>query len=96
MLNVQKLPPERQRNTSEGLALQFKQAFPESFVSYERSCRAGEVITGQVHIVERPDPPRYIINFPTKKHWKQTSQPSYVRCLAARAVLFEPSDAPGP
>ncbi|MCE9575084.1 MAG: macro domain-containing protein [Deltaproteobacteria bacterium] len=62
-----------------GLALQFKKAFPESFASYERACRAGEVVTGRMHIVERVAPPRFIINFPTKAHWRQPSKLDYVR-----------------
>jgi O-acetyl-ADP-ribose deacetylase (regulator of RNase III) len=62
-----------------GLALQFKKAFPENFASYERACRAGEVITGQMHIVRRLASPRFIINFPTKRHWRQPSKLEYVR-----------------
>ncbi|HMH52887.1 MAG TPA: macro domain-containing protein [Candidatus Acidoferrum sp.] len=53
-----------------GVALQFKQAFPENFQQYERACRHGEVKPGQMFIVERLVRPRFIINFPTKRHWK--------------------------
>src|SRR5690349_17666308 len=62
-----------------GLALQFKKAFPENFASYERACRSGEVETGQMHIVQRLAPPRFIINFPTKRHWRQPAKLEYVR-----------------
>lgn len=62
-----------------GLALQFKKAFPENFVSYERGCKAGEVKTGQMHIVQRLASPRFSINFPTKRHWRQPSKLEYVR-----------------
>ncbi len=62
-----------------GLALQFKKAFPENFAEYERACRAGEVTTGRVHVVPRLASPRYIINFPTKNHWRQPSKLDYVR-----------------
>jgi O-acetyl-ADP-ribose deacetylase (regulator of RNase III) len=62
-----------------GLALQFKKAFPENFAAYERACKAGEVIPGRVHIVERLASPRFIINFPTKKHWRQPSRLEYIR-----------------
>ncbi len=62
-----------------GLALQFKKAFPENFASYERACKAGEVKTGQMHIVQRLASPRFIINFPTKRHWRQPSKLEYVR-----------------
>jgi O-acetyl-ADP-ribose deacetylase (regulator of RNase III) len=62
-----------------GLALQFRKAFPENFASYERACKAGEVKTGQMHIVPRLADPRFIINFPTKRHWRQPSKVEYVR-----------------
>lgn len=62
-----------------GLALQFKKAFPEAFVDYERACRAGEVVVGRMHTVRRLVAPRFIINFPTKEHWRQPSRPSYIR-----------------
>lgn len=62
-----------------GLALQFKKAFPDNFASYERACRAGEVRTGQMHIVQRLASPRFIVNFPTKGQWRQPSKLEYVR-----------------
>lgn len=59
-----------------GIALQFKQAFPENFVAYARACRAGEVQTGRMLVVPtgKLGNPRYIINFPTKRHWRQPSR----------------------
>jgi O-acetyl-ADP-ribose deacetylase (regulator of RNase III) len=59
-----------------GIALQFKQAFPENFRVYERTCRAGEVQPGRMLVVEtgRMIAPRYIINFPTKRHWREGSR----------------------
>ena len=62
-----------------GLALQFKKAFPENFASYERACRGGEVVTGRVHVVKRLASPKFIINFPTKRSWRQPSKLEYVR-----------------
>ncbi len=62
-----------------GLALQFKQAFPEVFREYERACRAGVVVVGRMHVVTRGDPPRCVIHFPTKDHWREPSELSYVR-----------------
>lgn len=61
-----------------GIALQFKQAFPENFAAYERACKAGEVVVGRMHVVARSGSPRLIINFPTKKHWRQASRLEYV------------------
>lgn len=61
-----------------GLALQFKRAFPDAFKSYSEACKAGEVEVGEVHVVQRLVAPRFIINFPTKKHWRQPSKLAYV------------------
>jgi len=59
-----------------GIALQFKQAFPENFTEYERACRHSEVQFGRmfIHATGRITNPRYIINFPTKGHWKERSR----------------------
>lgn len=59
-----------------GIALQFKQAFPENFRQYEKACRAKEVQPGQMFTVSTGSLfyPRYIINFPTKRHWKGKSK----------------------
>lgn len=62
-----------------GLALQFKKAFPEAFHSYERACKAGQVVPGKMHVVTRLAAPRFIINFPTKKHWRNPSKLQYIR-----------------
>lgn len=59
-----------------GIALQFKQAFPENFAAYEKACHAGEVRPGRMFIFETRSMigPKYIINFPTKRHWKGNSK----------------------
>jgi O-acetyl-ADP-ribose deacetylase (regulator of RNase III) len=61
-----------------GLALQFKRAFPEVFSSYARACKAGEVAIGRMHVVQRQAPPRFIINFPTKRNWRQPSRLEFI------------------
>lgn len=63
-----------------GIALQFKQAFPENFMLYEKACRAKEVKTGEMFIVPTGSifNPKYIINFPTKQHWRSGSKMNYV------------------
>lgn len=63
-----------------GIALQFKQAFPENFRTYESACRNGEFRVGQVLTVplDRSGNPRYIINFPTKSHWRNKSELEYI------------------
>ncbi|MBW4666301.1 MAG: macro domain-containing protein [Cyanomargarita calcarea GSE-NOS-MK-12-04C] len=59
-----------------GIALQFKRAYPENFRSYEKACKAGEVEPGRMFIFSTGNlfNPKYIINFPTKRHWKGNSK----------------------
>lgn len=63
-----------------GVALQFKRAFPENFKRYERACKNGEVQPGKM-LVFKTDMltgPKYIINFPTKRHWRGDSKLEYI------------------
>src|SRR5207245_1853241 len=59
-----------------GIALQFKQAFPDNNTAYERACKAEEVQPGRMFIFETRSMigPKYIINFPTKRHWRGKSR----------------------
>lgn len=59
-----------------GIALQFKKAFPENFKAYERTCRREEVRPGKMFVFETGSMlnPKYIINFPTKRHWRGKSR----------------------
>jgi O-acetyl-ADP-ribose deacetylase (regulator of RNase III) len=60
-----------------GIALQFKQAFPENFKAYKRACDRGDVRPGQMFVFDQgglDGGPRFIINFPTKRHWKSKSK----------------------
>jgi O-acetyl-ADP-ribose deacetylase (regulator of RNase III) len=59
-----------------GVALQFKQAFPENYKAYRRACDGGEVRLGRMHVWDSGTlgPRRYIINFPTKGHWRTASR----------------------
>lgn len=63
-----------------GIALQFKKAFPEVFKVYESACKRGEIQPGTVLTCDlnRLDPPHYVINVPTKKHWRSKSKLEYV------------------
>lgn len=64
-----------------GLALQFKRRFPPNFEVYAEACRRGEVQVGRMLVVETAARagPWFIINFPTKKHWRDPSRLEYVR-----------------
>lgn len=58
-----------------GIALQFKNAYPANFKAYEKACKQGEVQPGKMFISETGEfTPRYIINFPTKRHWRGKSR----------------------
>lgn len=63
-----------------GIALQFKRAYPEMFREYARAARAGELQTGQMHVWEThaATGPRFVINFPTKRHWRSPSKLEFV------------------
>lgn len=58
-----------------GIALEFKNRFPEMYEDYLDRCKRGEVKPGLPHIYRSLLPPQ-IINFPTKDHWKSVSQVS--------------------
>ena len=59
-----------------GIALQFKQAWPENFEAYAKACKGGEVRPGRMFIWEtgRMINPKFIINFPTKRDWREKSR----------------------
>lgn len=63
-----------------GIADQFKRAFPNMFKQYVKDCKAGKVKIGKMHIVETSGitTPKYIINFPTKQHWRNPSKLEYI------------------
>ena len=55
-----------------GIALQFKNNFPENFRAYEAACAREEVQPGRMFVYETRTltNPKFIINFPTKRHWR--------------------------
>ncbi|MCY4541451.1 MAG: macro domain-containing protein [Rhodobacteraceae bacterium] len=59
-----------------GVALQFKSAFPTNFQAYEHACKREEVRPGRMFVFETGQMinPRYIVNFPTKRHWRDKSR----------------------
>jgi len=64
-----------------GVALQFKIAFPQMFKEYQKACKLGQVKIGKMYVY-RNNPtsnPKFIINFPTKIHWKQDSDIEFIR-----------------
>lgn len=76
-----------------GIALQFKMNFPDNFRAYVAACERGEVEIGKMFVTKtnRMDGLQYIINFPTKKHWKQPSKLEYIQAglIDLKRILLE-------
>ena len=64
-----------------GVALMFREAFPKSALTYQAAAKAGEVRVGRVFVTEGDSllGPKWIIYFPTKKHWRQPSKIEWIR-----------------
>src|SRR5437588_11477285 len=79
-----------------GIALQFRQAYPENYNAYLRAWRRGDLEPGRMFVfaTEQLTNPRYIINFPTKRHWRGKSRlddisaglSDLVRQISARSI----------
>lgn len=76
-----------------GIALQFSKKFPDMVEAYKKACKSGEVQLGRMHVFERDDMlnPRYIINFPTKGHWRSRSRIEDIQrgLVALRDVIIK-------
>ena len=58
-----------------GLARQFARRYPENARLYRQACKEGRVTPGRGIITETGlDNPRHIVNFPTKRHWREQSR----------------------
>lgn len=89
-----------------GIALQFKKAWPDNFKAYADACRRQEVKPGQMFIFDTGQlaTPRWIINFPTKRHWRAASRMEDIESglvaligdihrLGGRSIAIPPLDA---
>jgi len=63
-----------------GIALMFKERFDRNFALYVSACKAKQVRVGHMFVTETDEleGPRWIINFPTKEHWKGDSRLEWV------------------
>lgn len=63
-----------------GIALMFKERFAKNFRLYSEACKARQIQTGQVFVTENNelDGPKWIVNFPTKRHWRQPSKLDWI------------------
>jgi len=64
-----------------GIALQFKKKWPGNFKEYATACKDNIIKIGKMHVYETDNMflPKYIINFPTKNHWKEKSKIKYIQ-----------------
>lgn len=89
-----------------GIALQFKNVYPENFKAYEAACKREAVQPGRMFVfdTEQLTQPRFIINFPTKRHWRGKSRiediesglkdlVSVIRAKGIRSVAIPPLGA---
>lgn len=63
-----------------GIALMFKERFPMNMQAYAKACKAGEVVTGRMFATETGElmGPKWVVNFPTKQHWRAKSKMEWV------------------
>lgn len=63
-----------------GIALMFKEAYPGNFDEYAKACKAGNVKVGKVFPTQRNEllGPKWIVNFPTKKHWRHKTKMEWI------------------
>lgn len=63
-----------------GIALMFKERFPKNMAAYAKACKAGQVKTGEMFITSTDElaGPKWIVNFPTKQHWRPASKMEWI------------------
>lgn len=64
-----------------GIALQFKDTYPNNFQTYQQACKEGSLAPGKLLVTKEATlstEPKWIINFPTKKDWKHRSKYEYI------------------
>ena len=59
-----------------GIALQFKQLYPEMYEQYRKFCLQGSLVVGKLYVYRTPN--KIIVNFPTKRHWREHSQIKFI------------------
>ncbi len=59
-----------------GIAKDFKTIFPEMFQEYQKLCEKKKIDVGKLHLWRGPH--KWVLNFPTKKHWRHPSKPEYI------------------
>ncbi|MFD1384367.1 macro domain-containing protein [Rhodanobacter aciditrophus] len=63
-----------------GIALMFKERFPKNMAIYAQACKAKQVQTGKMFVTSTDEltGPQWVINFPTKQHWRSPSKMEWI------------------
>jgi len=59
-----------------GIAFEYRLRYPEMFRQYQALCEQGQIDIGKLWIYKSPD--RWVLNFPTKRHWRQSSEEDFL------------------
>ncbi len=59
-----------------GIALEYKKRYPDMFLQYKNLCEKHLLKTGLLWLYKTPD--KWILNFPTKDHWRSPSKIEYL------------------
>ncbi|HXV97424.1 MAG TPA: macro domain-containing protein, partial [Anaerolineae bacterium] len=83
-INLFKSPAQTLVNTvntvgvmGKGIAKTFKQLYPEMYQEYRRLCQEKKLTIGKLYIYRTPN--KIVVNFPTKKHWRNPSRVEYIQ-----------------
>ncbi|MEP6984827.1 MAG: macro domain-containing protein [Chloroflexota bacterium] len=74
-----------------GIALEFKRQYPEMFKQYQVLCKNGEFDMGQLWLYKSPQ--KWILNFPTKRDWRDKSRIEYVETGLKRFIEIYESES---
>ena len=59
-----------------GIALRFKRIYPDMFKRYRDHCEHERLAIGKLFLWKTPH--KWVLNFPTKEHWRNPSRPEYI------------------
>lgn len=60
----------------QGIAQEFKRRYPEMFERYREHCKSGALAIGKLYLFRTPN--KWVLNFPTKEHWKAPSKLEWI------------------
>ena len=69
-----------------GIAKEFKRIYPEMFSEYQKLCEHGMFSIGELWLYKTPH--KWILNFPTKRHWRYPSKPEYIEAGLTKFTQF--------